>query len=506
MHGFRRYRGRLLRGAVIALWLGLMARLVFGEAFPGLFRVRAAGYRAWFGSVPTLSDHWMRILVQGRPIGYSHTRVDLRTENGRDELWLQNRMRLSLPILGRPHPVAAGADVRLDADQRLQRFSFQLDSDPYRFRVEGRRQRGRRFEVEMETAAFRRIFSVEIPDDAILYSPMADAPLAQLAPGREVRMRLYDPISLSSSEAIVRAIGRETIEVEGASQEALAVQIEYRGMESQAWIASDGRLLRQTTPFGWTLEAASARAALDAARAAPFGGDILSAVAVPVLSGPVPDWHARALVIRLSGAPALARAGSVFPRQTVVQRESDAVTLRLVAAPERPARETPLSDADRAHGLEKTPFIPWDHPEIERQAHAIAPDVHEPLALAEAICEWVHAHLRKSPAVSLPSALDILRNREGDCNEHTYLFVALARARGLPARIFVGLVPNEDAFYYHAWPAVYVGEWIEMDPTLGLRRVGAGHIALAEGELEGQMALAGLLGRLRAEVSNGTGD
>ena len=99
----------------------------------------------------------------------------------------------------------------------------------------------------------------------------------------------------------------------------------------------------------------------------------------------------------------------------------------------------------------------------------------------------------------------MLARREGDCNEHTYLFVALARAAGLPARIHVGLVYSEmdgapGAFYYHAWPSVYVGEWVELDPTLGQKTVDATHISVAQGEIADQLKLLGLLGQVSVEI------
>jgi transglutaminase-like putative cysteine protease len=58
--------------------------------------------------------------------------------------------------------------------------------------------------------------------------------------------------------------------------------------------------------------------------------------------------------------------------------------------------------------------------------------------------------------VSLPSAREVLRTRVGDCNEHTVLYVAMARALGMPAPIAVGLVFVYGAFYDHAWPEVYL--------------------------------------------------
>ena len=77
-------------------------------------------------------------------------------------------------------------------------------------------------------------------------------------------------------------------------------------------------------------------------------------------------------------------------------------------------------------------------------------------ARAERLTRYVNALLDKKPTVSLPSAREVLRTKVGDCNEHTVLYVAMARALGIPARIAVGLVYIHGAFYYHAWPEVYL--------------------------------------------------
>jgi len=122
------------------------------------------------------------------------------------------------------------------------------------------------------------------------------------------------------------------------------------------------------------------------------------------------------------------------------------------------------------------------------------------LEAALAIYEWVHTHVAKKPTVSLPSALDVLQRPEGDCNEHTYLFAGLARAAGIPTRIRVGVTLHEGRFYYHAWPSVYVGRWLDMDPTLGLPAVNAGYISLVEGELGEQMKLMGIIGQMKVDI------
>ena len=100
-----------------------------------------------------------------------------------------------------------------------------------------------------------------------------------------------------------------------------------------------------------------------------------------------------------------------------------------------------------------------------------------------------------------PGALDVLKNMQGDCNEHTYLFVGLARSVGLPAKVRVGIMYVDEFFGYHAWPAVHVnGRWHDLDPTLGQTVVDSTHVSLLEGELENQMMLMQYLGQLTIEV------
>src|SRR5947208_1888181 len=101
----------------------------------------------------------------------------------------------------------------------------------------------------------------------------------------------------------------------------------------------------------------------------------------------------------------------------------------------------------------------------------------------------------------LPAATPELRvRRRGDCNEHTVLYVALARAVGLPARAAAGLVLLDGRFYYHAWAEVYLGDWVTVDPTSGEFPADAAHLRFVIGGLARQVELARLIGRLTLEV------
>lgn len=78
------------------------------------------------------------------------------------------------------------------------------------------------------------------------------------------------------------------------------------------------------------------------------------------------------------------------------------------------------------------------------------------------------------------SAKQAWLERKGDCTEHAALFVALARAAGLPARNVGGIVFISDAqdgmWGYHAWAEVWLGEWVPVDTTVAELGTGARYL------------------------------
>jgi len=163
-------------------------------------------------------------------------------------------------------------------------------------------------------------------------------------------------------------------------------------------------------------------------------------------------------------------------------------------------------DPEAARFLGVEPFLESDAPEIVREAATATSGLKGPRARAEKLVRYVYSILEKKPTLSLPDALEVLRTKVGDCNEHTALFVAMARSLGIPSRVAVGLVYVRGAFYYHAWPEVYVedppgrGLWLPVDPTLNQFPADATHIRLARGGLERQAAILGIVGRAKLEV------
>lgn len=97
-----------------------------------------------------------------------------------------------------------------------------------------------------------------------------------------------------------------------------------------------------------------------------------------------------------------------------------------------------------------------------------------PLRTTENIFDWVVKNVRYAGySNNVRGALYALRHKKGDCTEYMYLFVALCRACGIPARGMAGYVCKEDrvlqARDYHNWAEFYEnGTWKIADPQKGV--------------------------------------
>jgi hypothetical protein len=159
---------------------------------------------------------------------------------------------------------------------------------------------------------------------------------------------------------------------------------------------------------------------------------------------------------------------------------------------------------DLREALEPEPLIQSDDERIIRHARQITDRRmvwrQDPKEVASQLTTSVFAMLEKRITFSVPNAVQVLETLQGDCNEHTVLYVALARSLGLPARTAVGLVYLNGSFFYHAWPEVWLGEWVAVDPTFGQYPADAAHIRFVIGGLAQQIEIVRLIGNLDIEV------
>ena len=163
--------------------------------------------------------------------------------------------------------------------------------------------------------------------------------------------------------------------------------------------------------------------------------------------------------------------------QTVEQKSAKELVLTIAARRSSFEKtiELPVKAAELAEFLKATTEFAADNEEVKKQAKEIAGADRDAWIVARKLAEWTYKNLEWKH-VTRADAAQTLATREADCSEFSALYVAMARSLGLPARMVTGLAYSGKSFGGHAWVEVWVGKWIELDPTWGTDFVDATHI------------------------------
>ena len=442
---------------------------------------------------------WRGVYYRGEKIGFTVSQT-LPTGDGFE---LEEDGRLQMSLLGAATAATIRTTAHVDKSFALRSFEFSLDPGTGPIEVLGRID-GLRLSLDVKTPSGTRSEVRELEEPPALSQSMSRR-LANggLVAGAKYQWTVFDPATLRNSKVNVEVGRRELVRGSGAAPiPAFRVEMEFAGLKTSSWITDTGEVVREESPLGLITVRESADSARAMAVSRRMQVDLLQSSAVaPRMKTPIPEPRdVRLMRIRLGGAD----LASLDLDGGVQRLIGDVLELRDPQAM-KPSR----ADPDTARYLASEAFIESDAPEIVAEAEKAVHGVTRTRARAERLTRYVNALLDKKPTVSLPSAREVLRTKVGDCNEHTVLYVAMARALGIPARIAVGLVYIHGAFYYHAWPEVYLTEgsglraeglWLPVDPTLNEFPANPTHLRLARGGLDKQTVILPLMGRLTMDV------
>lgn len=474
---------------VLVAWALVMAALVKRSYLDA--SANMATELAKYGS----SAAWHGVYYRGEKIGFTVSQT-LPTDEGFE---LQEDGRLQMTLLGATTPATIRTTARVDRTFAVRSFDFSLDPGTGAIVVRGEVS-DRTLTLTIATPSGTRTERRELAEPPML-SVNLGRRLANggLTPGARHEWAVFDPATLRNAPMVVEVGKREVVSAIGRPTPAFRVEMAFSGLRTTSWVTDTGEVLREESPLGLITQRETPQQARAMAVVGRARTDLLEAAAVvPQGKQRIDDpRYVRRLRVRLGGAD-LSSADLQGAGQSV---QGDIVEL---IDPQILRAGPPDPDARRY--LTPEPFIESDDPEILAEAERAVERVTGARARAERLVRHVNAILDKKPTVSLPSARDVLRTRVGDCNEHTALYVAMARALGIPARVAVGLVYVRGAFYYHAWPEVYLEEpgnralWLPVDPTLNEFPADGTHLRLARGGLDKQTAILPLVGRLKMTV------
>ena len=117
----------------------------------------------------------------------------------------------------------------------------------------------------------------------------------------------------------------------------------------------------------------------------------------------------------------------------------------------------PKTSRELARFLSPSPYIESNDAKIKLVAANEAQDAAEPWLQAHQLFTWTRANLKYQFAEAIKPAVQALEDREGDCEELSSLFIALCRARKIPARAV--WVPGHTYPEFYLEDADGVGHW-----------------------------------------------
>ena len=505
--------------AIVGVWLFALGWLVKREYFQSTGERLA---RAAFAIPPGAA--YYRLEAGGQQMGFASLTVDTTL----DSIRVDDVLVLEVPAAGRLRRTTARSTASLSRTMRLRSLELAYDGELGRFSARG--------EVEGDSVLRLTVWSAADSHTARLpYRRSAVPPslvalrlalTGQLDPGASALVHVLDPLTLAERDVAVRVTAESTLIVaDSADYDSTAMAWfpvlfdtvpAFRLVETAAgvpissWVDGEGRIVRAQYPSGFIVDRSAFEIAYenfrrrDTARAvaasrAPPPGAVIAAPALDVVA--IASTEPRvALRVRVSGGD-VARLSLAGGAQRLI---GDTLVIeRPTGLPDQPGYRLPFlgsRDTALAPALRPEPFIESDDPRIQAQVRQILGRERDPIDATTQLIRWVHEQVDPRADGAAPAAVGVLTRRRGDANAHATLFVALARAAGLPARPVAGLLYVNDRFYHHAWAEVWLGTWIPVDPLLGQAPADAAHLRLVPGALARQLDLIRALGALKLEV------
>ena len=462
---------------------------------------------------------WNVYVLQGKRVGYGHTTVSRAVESGREVVHTGNVSRLTLrrgdDIC---RQVISGTSVETPRGELIG-FQSEMQMGPGAIRSTGRVS-GNKLDIEMFGPGGKEPTRISIPWLSDYFGPFATEQTLLRRPMKPGKKRTIKKLEIGFNQMVVLELiakDFEQVKLIGGERELLRIETLTRLHDGQQikgtlWCDRNGETLKtRIEPMELETYRVSKAEALKKIDAAEL--DLMPSMLVEVQQ-PLSDPHRTKKIryrIRLEkGDPATTFVTG--PTQSVKSIDPHTAEITVYAIRPGQAAGNPDAPAEQPTDDDLRPnnFIQSDDPLIRSNAQKAAGDEKDPWRAAVALERFVHDEVKdKNFTQAFATAAEVARSREGDCTEHAVYLAALARARGIPARMAIGLVYIEGrrAFGFHAWTEVYVKDrWIPIDGTLAHGGIGAAHLKIAASNLNAAsvynalLPVVKLIGGLRIEI------
>lgn len=481
----------ILYAGIIIFWIG---------SFVYLFRLHSSSVLlstpANIKSEITPISEWMGLYMGNKKIGYDYEEM-LPSGNG---FVFRTRMFMRILLMGQEKEITTISDYKTDNNYSITHIDFSLKTSGLGIAANGEIHNNvltlflsgpggtTKQEIHLKNAP--------VSSSGIIMRIVRDG-----FSRTEYNFQTFDPTIQQELPVHVKILSKETKQILGSEVDTYKLHVQIKDMSETMWVTPQGETVEEISPLGF-------RAVLEPKVIALTKGwgeqpvDLISATAIRAeglpVTYPAGVYKMEAYVTGVSNT-------ELIPSLSFQKQDGNLITVvvpKHIGTYKLPYSQTAnLKGIAISEELGSNTLINADNKEIINKAKEIINGETDAKKAAELLNLWVYSHVKDAFTVALPRSIDLLKNPQGDCKAHTILFTALTRAIGIPTKMAMGVVLMPDGyFYYHAWPIIYLNEWVPVDPTLGEFPADATHIVLASGNLNNWMDILGVVGRLKINI------
>lgn len=492
---------------ILLFWIITFFIFYQQEIKPYIISSDKVGYKRIIPEDLLIEDDWKSIYFNEVKIGFSHTYLRVTSKNGQGSYVIENVTMINVPFGLANTKLSFHSVARLSSTRRLKNFRLSLNMGEYSTKVWGEVIGGRKLKITQKSSGSKRVYNLEVPENLVLstfFEPTIR--FGDISLNRKFSFTVFNPIFMKKEEVKVHVKElRETPE-----GKFFILDLNFQNFDYTLWVNQEGQIVKEISPIGIKIVKVTQTEAVKDLDKVYKKTSIRDNFSIPVEIDYSDFRQLKMLKVKLKNVnPDIFNLP--IANQSILDSNGNSITLKIQKMNLAPIRrESALmkqkfsKQMDELNQyLEPTSYIQTNDSDIINLSKKIILQSQPAnnFAKIKSILKWIHSNIKQLPTFSIPSAVQVLRTKVGDCNEITYLFAALARASHIPTKIITGLVYLNHRFRYHMWAEVFINkQWISVDPTLHQFPADVTHIGLIQGGYEQQLNLVKIISKMDIEI------
>ncbi|MDG2380118.1 MAG: transglutaminase-like domain-containing protein [Pirellulaceae bacterium] len=447
------------------------------------------------------AETWDLIRISGQPIGYQVTRWKRTVVQGVEVRQISAESRLKLQRFGQVTEETMSIVSRDSLSGQLQSFATRIASGNNPIVTTGLLLEGQ-LNLETVGGSQAQTWILPVPNGCGgLFAVESNLLCRPMLPRESRSLTAFVPVVNVVSTVELTALEMEHVQLLGQTEQLLHIVSQTslasgQSLRADLWCDRAGQILK--SEMG-ALQQETIRVQKQIALSEIKGEFDLGNASIVKIDPPLPSprktGQVRYLAKLENENPAAIFAERPYQRIFPIDERRAAIQVTAVrpSTMDSPVEDTRPQDSDR----QPSAAIQSRDPLIQKLANQVVPVDDDPWTVSVAIEKFVYDYVtEKNFSTAFATAAEVAKNRSGDCTEHAVLTAAICRARGISARIAIGLVyvPAQSGFAFHMWNEVWVQDrWLPIDATLGRGGIAADHLVLTTSSFDAQQSFASFL-------------